>query len=77
MQSKMLDQSALSPQDLYRLRRASLNAQRALLSAQAAQQAVKDITLQLERKYGLLGKNASIDAHTGEIDLGDSHRKAP
>ncbi len=59
----------LATRDLYRLRKANLEAQRALLRAQAAQQTLKEITLELERRYGLLGRDATVDVHTGKIQL--------
>ncbi len=57
----------LAIRDLYRLRKASLEAQKALLRAQTVQQTLREITLELERKYGLLGLEATVDLHTGKI----------
>ena len=57
----------LTPRDLYRLRRARLSVQRATLRAQMAQQELQEITLELERRYGLLGKAAQLDMQTGAI----------
>lgn len=65
----------LSPRDLYRFRRASLHAQRAALKAQSAQQALGELALELERRYNLLGQDARIDMHTGEIHSEASMRK--
>ncbi len=63
-----LDQiKQLSPKDLYRLRRATCVAQRAQLRAELAQQNLKEIVLELERLYNLLGQEASLDIHTGRI----------
>lgn len=59
----------LAARDLYRLRRASLETQRILLRAQSAQQALGELTLELERKYGLLGTDAMVDIHTGKIQV--------
>ena len=57
----------LSPKDLYRLRHAQLAAQRGALRAQQAEQAFRELLLEMEHQYGLLGTNASIDVHTGEV----------
>ena len=59
----------LTPRDLYRLRRARLSLQRATLRAQMAQQELQEITLDLERRYGLLVKVAQLDMQTGVITL--------
>lgn len=63
----------LSPRDLYRLRRAIATAQRAHLRAQMAQQAVRELVLELERRYALLGRDLYLDIHTGDIRNG--HRE--
>ena len=57
----------LSPKDLYRLRRATYVAQRARLRAELAQQNLREIVLELERRYNLLGQEACLDIHTGRI----------
>jgi len=57
----------LTPQDLYRLRRASLAAQRAEVEAGLARQRLREVTLEVERRYGLLGSGAAVDVGTGEI----------
>lgn len=54
--------------DLYRLRHAQLAAQRAALKAQQAEQVLREMLLELEHQYGLLGTNALIDIHTGEVE---------
>lgn len=53
--------------DLYRLRHAQLSAQREALKAQHAEQALREMLLEMEHQYGLLGTDAVIDIHTGEI----------
>ena len=55
--------------DLYRLRRAHLEVQEAELWAELARQRLRGVTLALERRYGILGRRASIDVHTGAITL--------
>ena len=59
----------LATRDLYRLRKANLEAQKAFLRAQTVQQTLREITLELERKYGLLGLEATVDIHTGKIRM--------
>lgn len=59
----------LTPRDLYRLRHARLVAQRATLRAQLAQQQVHELSLEMERRYGLLAKEAALDIQTGIITL--------
>ena len=59
----------LATRDLYRLRKANLEVQRALLKAQTVQQTLREIALELERKYGLLGREATVDIHTGKIQI--------
>ena len=61
----------LVPRDLYRLRRASLAAQRAQVEAAAAQQELREVTLEMERRYRILGLGASLDVNTGVITLDD------
>ena len=61
----------LTTRDLYRFRRVSLQAQRTALKAQSAQQVLKELTLELERRYNLLGVEAQIDIHTGEIAVAE------
>lgn len=57
----------LTPRDLYQLRRARLLAQRAALRAQFAQQQLQELSLDLERRYGLLTREAVLDMETGVI----------
>ncbi|MFQ5861106.1 MAG: hypothetical protein ACE5IG_06115 [Dehalococcoidia bacterium] len=64
----------LAPEELRWLRHLSLNAQargveaeEARLKTQRAQLTLSQYLLSLERKYGLLGQEASIDIHTGRI----------
>ena len=59
--------SKVSPRELYLLRRAQLHAEREALVAHLAQQAVKEFLLDLERKYGLLGKEGYLDIHSGIV----------
>ena len=59
----------LTPRDLYRLRRTKLMAQRAALRAQLAQQQVQELSLELERRYGLLAQQAVLDLETGVVTL--------
>ena len=69
----------LSSQDLYQIRHAQLAAQKAALKAE---QAFRELLLELEERYDLLGADASIDIHTGEVELpssngSESHGDAP
>ena len=57
----------LSSRDLYRLNRAHLEAQRTALRARLAHQALQELSLELERRYGLLGKEVDVDAETGAM----------
>lgn len=57
----------VSQRDLYRLRKAHLAAERAYLRAQMAQQVLKEVTLEIERRYNLLSREASVDIRTGKI----------
>lgn len=57
----------LSSRDLYRLRHSYLMAQRAGLRAQYAQHQLQQLTLELERRYGLLTCNVVLDIRTGAI----------
>ena len=57
----------ITPRDLYRLRHARLLAQRAALRAQFAQQQLQELSLDLERRYGLLTREAVLDIQTGAI----------
>ena len=69
---------ALPPRDRYRLRRAGLQAQEAALRAQLAQHHVEALTLELERRYGLLGRETSVDARYGRIvELPDPRASIP
>ena len=58
----------ISTTELYRLRHTQLAAQRAALKAQQAEQTLREMLLELEHPYGLLGTNALIDVHTGEVE---------
>lgn len=57
----------LSSRDLYRLRHSYLMAQRAGLRAQYAQHQLLELTLELERRYGLLTCDVVLDIRTGAI----------
>ncbi len=59
----------LIPRDLYRLRRAHLMSRRAALRAQYAQQQLDELSLELERHYGLLTRDAVLDLKTGAVTL--------
>lgn len=67
----------ISTRDLYRLRHTQLAAQRAALKAQQSEQAFRELLLELEHQYGLLGTNASIDVHTGEVEAAPSNGNKP
>ena len=67
----------VSTTDLYRLRHTQQAAQRAALKAQQAEQAFRELLLELEYQYGLLGTNAVIDIHTGEIEPSPSDGNQP
>jgi len=60
-------EARLSVSDLWRLRRAHLAAQRARLRLQDAEQSLRELALELERRYGLLGSDVALDIHTGLI----------
>lgn len=68
----------LQSHDLYRLRRAALDAELAELQAQLARHRLRELTLRLEAKYQLLTTEACIDIHSGEIsqkrEMADEHR---
>ena len=57
----------LTPRDLYRLRHSYLLTQRAALRAQYAQHQLQELTLELERRYELLTREAALDIRTGII----------
>ena len=59
----------LTPRDLYRLRRAHLMARRAALRAQHAQQQLDEMSLEMERRYGLLTREAVLDLKTGAVTV--------
>ncbi len=62
----------ITPRDLYRLRHARLLAQRADLRAQFARQQLQEISLDLERRYGVLTTEAVLDIETGVITAAPS-----
>lgn len=66
--------SGLSSDDLYKLRRAVAIAQRARLKAGMAQQALRELVLEMEHRYGLLGRDMHLDVYTGRFRNG--HREA-
>ena len=57
----------LTADELYTLKRAMLEADRAKLRAQLLATKIQDITLELSKKYGSLDKPLSINFDTGEI----------
>ncbi len=57
----------LSTRDLYRLRHTQMAAQGAALRAQHLEHIFRELMLEMERKYGFLGKSGSVDVNTGEI----------
>ena len=63
------DMPRMAPRDLYRLRRAHLMARRAALRAQYAQQQLDEMSLEIERRYGLLAKDAALDIKSGAITV--------
>lgn len=65
-----------SSRDLYAIRKAELTAERKALLAQVSHLVLKELVLEMERKYGLLGQQAAIDVHTGEIST-DSPERSP
>ncbi len=66
----------LSPKDLYALRRAHLLAERKALVAQLAHHSLQRLTLELERRYALLAREARLDIHTGLIQRDDTGTEA-
>jgi hypothetical protein len=56
-----------SAEDLYQLRKARLDAERKTLEAQLAENRAKSLLLYIERRYGLLGTEATLDIHSGQI----------
>ena len=67
----------ISTADLYRLRHIQLAARRMALKAQYAEQSYRELLLELEHGYGLLGTDAVIDIHTGEIEMSPSNGNKP
>lgn len=67
----------LIPRDLYRLRRAYLMSRRAALRAQYAQQQLDELSLELERRYGLLTRDAVLDLKTGAVTLSPATTNNP
>ncbi len=59
----------LTARDLYRLRKARLLAQRAALRAQWAQHQFQELSLEMERRYDLLAKDAVLDVQTGGVTV--------
>jgi len=56
-----------SAKDLYQLRKAKLDAERKTLEAQLAENRAKYLLLYIERRYGLLATEATLDMHSGQI----------
>ena len=57
----------LSDKDLYRLRKAQLAAEKRTLAAEQAEQAYRELLLDIHHEYGVIGKAVAIDLETGEI----------
>lgn len=57
----------LSSEDLYQLRKARLLAEKRALAAQQAEQGYQELLLEMEQRYGVLGKPTRIDLSLGEI----------
>ncbi len=57
----------LSDRELYELCKARLLAEKRALAAQQAGQAYRELLLEVENRYGLVGKPVCIDFQTGEI----------
>ena len=67
MTSQERKAAQLTPRDLYRLRHCYLMAQRAALRAQYTQLHLQELNLELERRYGILTREAVLDIRTGAI----------
>ncbi|MBI2935590.1 MAG: hypothetical protein HYY31_02085 [Chloroflexi bacterium] len=65
----------LSARDLYRLRRARQMAAEAALHTQLAQHRLDALVLELEHRYSLLGRDVTINVHTGHITLRTNQRQ--
>jgi hypothetical protein len=59
----------LTPDEIYRLRKTVLDARRKALEAQLLDLEVGLQNLELEQKYGLLDKDATINVDNGEITI--------
>ncbi len=59
--------ACLSPRDLYRLRQTRLRLERAVLRARLMHQLLEEVTLELERRYGLLATDHWLDPRTGRV----------
>lgn len=57
----------VSPRDLYALRKARLLAERKDLVSRLSYCTLKRLTLEIERKYALLTRNARLDINSGAI----------
>jgi hypothetical protein len=58
-------------EDLYQLRKAKLDAERLQLLAGLAENRAKSLLLDIERRYGLLATEATLDIHSGQITKAD------
>ncbi|MBI4200195.1 MAG: hypothetical protein HY535_06960 [Chloroflexi bacterium] len=67
----------LAPKDLYRLRQRRLAAQRAALQAHLVELQLQTLTLEMERRYGLLGKDVAVDQRTGVVTEATSAPGSP
>ena len=58
----------VSAEALYQLRKARLEAERKQLLAGLAENKAKSLLLEMERRYGLLASEATLDIHSGQIN---------
>ena len=66
----------LSDKDLYRLRKAQLLVEKRGLAAQQAEQAYRELLLEIRNECGIIGQATPIDLETGEIiNTGDEKPK--
>jgi len=61
-----------SAPELYRARRAQLEAERQGLLAHLAQNRARFLLLEMERKYGVIATESTLDIHTGVIIPGEA-----
>lgn len=61
----------LTPFEVETVRRRQFNARRTRVNAEQAQLDFDAYILEMEAKYGVIGKNASLDMQTGVITIGE------